>query len=291
MMKLGWNGAVVDGQAAAVSVFDHGFLYGIGLFETFRAYGGRPFLLDRHLGRLAEGCARLGIRYQPDEEQMRRHIADVLEANGLRDAYIRLSVSAGVASLGVYEGEYECPNVAVYVKPLPPLNDELYETGKPLQLLKTRRNLPETDIRLKSFHYINNRMAKRELLQYPWAVNAEGLFLSAQGYLAEGIVSNLFFVEDGELCTPAADTGILAGITRERVLEIAAEAGIPANEGFYNWERLTRAEEVFLTNSIQEIVPVTSLYDMDGRRYGIGAGKIGAMTKRLLQRYRAETLR
>ncbi|MDZ7542927.1 4-amino-4-deoxychorismate lyase, partial [Clostridium perfringens] len=183
-------------------------------------YQGVPFLLAEHLARLQGACEALRIRVDLEPEKLARHIAEVIHANGLEDAYIRLTVSAGEQGLGLPAGDYEHPVVMVLAKALPPMPPSLYETGKPLHLLATRRNSPEAGVRFKSGHYMNNIVAKRELLaSYPTAaeLGAEGAMLTASGHFAEGIVSNLFAVKDGRLLTPAVELGILPGITRSHL--------------------------------------------------------------------------
>jgi 4-amino-4-deoxychorismate lyase len=288
-MKVGWRGAVLPAEEAVISVYDHGFLYGMGLFETFRTYGGKPYLLERHLLRLAEGCISAGIVYEPDAEALRALIARLIRENGLSDAYVRLTVTAGEGDLGLPAADYAAPNELVLVKPLPAPNPALYEQGRQLALLRTRRNTPEGEIRLKSLHYMNNILAKRELRTLDAAPGAEGLMLTREGWLSEGVVSNLFFVADGTVRTPSVATGILPGITRERVLELAEAAGVPVEEGFYTWENLIDAQEVWITNSVQELVPVTSLRGTDGTVTPVGGGTAGPITKRLLAAYRSET--
>lgn len=201
-MKIGLNGSVKEASEAVISVYDHGFLYGIGLFETFRTYAGKPYLLDRHLSRLQLGCEQLGIRYDCDLGEITNWVNELLEANGLEDGYIRLTVSAGEAELGLPTGDYEQPNVLMLVKTLPQVNDAVHMRGRELRLVQTRRNTPEGDIRFKSLHYMNNIIAKRELLASGASPGAEGLMLTREGWLAEGIVSNLFFVKDNKVCTP-----------------------------------------------------------------------------------------
>ncbi|MBU7320907.1 aminodeoxychorismate lyase [Paenibacillus oleatilyticus] len=285
-MKIDLNGNVIEEQKAVVSVYDHGFLYGMGLFETFRTYGGRPFLLEWHLERLAAGCRELDIRYVPDPEGLQARIHRLLEANELTDAYFRFTITAGTDILGLPAEPYKHPTEILYVKALPPVDSSVYNHGKPLQLLESRRNSPEGAIRHKSLHYMNNILAKQELRRYSWAAQAEGLLLDAQGFLSEGIVSNVFFVRGGELHTPAVETGLLPGITRRYVMTMARETGLSVSEGLYRWEELTGADEVFLTNSIQEIVPVTGLFDREGNAHTVGDGTAGPVTAKLLSRYR-----
>ncbi|MGO4698560.1 aminodeoxychorismate lyase [Paenibacillus sp. 2TAB26] len=289
-MKVELNGSVMDASEAVISVYDHGFLYGIGLFETFRTYEGKPYLLDRHMKRLCSGCDQLGIQYTPNMEELRSSVNELLEANELKDGYIRLTVSAGEAELGLPTGDYEQPNVLMLVKALPPVNDAVHMRGRELRLLQTRRNTPEGEVRFKSLHYMNNIIAKRELLASGAASGAEGLMLSREGWLAEGIVSNLFFAKDNVVYTPELATGILPGITRERVLELAGSAGYETEEGLYSLEKLQTADEIWLTNSIQELVPVTLLLEAGGVSRVIGNGQAGSITKQLLTLYRQTTI-
>ncbi|MGO4185169.1 aminodeoxychorismate lyase [Paenibacillus sp. TAF43_2] len=289
-MKVGLNGSVMDASEAVISVYDHGFLYGIGLFETFRTYEGKPYLLDRHMKRLCSGCDQLGIQYTPNMEELRCSVNELLVANELKDGYIRLTVSAGEAELGLPTGDYEQPNVLMLVKALPPVNDAVHMRGRELRLLQTRRNTPEGEVRFKSLHYMNNIIAKRELLASGAAPGAEGLMLSREGWLAEGIVSNLFFAKDNVVYTPELATGILPGITRERVLELAGSAGYETEEGLYSLEKLQTADEIWLTNSIQELVPVTLLSEAGGVSRVIGNGQAGSITKQLLTLYRQTTI-
>ncbi|MDR6555118.1 aminodeoxychorismate lyase [Paenibacillus qinlingensis] len=284
-MIISMNGTLVEETQAVVSVYDHGFLYGIGLFETFRTYNRKPFLLAEHIRRLTDGCQELGIVYEPNLENLSRFIEELLQANHLEDAYIRYSVSAGVEALGLPTSDYTKPTEIIYIKPLPPRDERTYLQGKALQLLKLPRNTPEGLYRFKSFHYMNNILAKRELGQYAWATGAEGLMLSEDGYVAEGIVSNLFFVKKDTLYTPSLDTGILPGITRAYVMDLAQQLQIPIQDGLYRWEDLIEADEAFLVNSIQEIVPVNTLYTPSGQAYTLGSGSPGTITRQLTKHY------
>ncbi|MFC3750549.1 aminodeoxychorismate lyase [Paenibacillus sp. GCM10012306] len=289
MKYIGINDGVFDAKEAVVSVLDHGFLYGIGLFETFRTYDGVPFLLDRHLKRLAAGCKELGIPFEQEEGRLLHWIKRVMDKNGLQEAYIRYTVTAGEDILGLPAGDYSQPNHLLYIKELPKRSNKLYTAGKPLQLLSHRRNTPEGTQRFKSLHYMNNILAKRELSKYASSTEgAEGLMLTADGHLSEGIVSNVFFVHHNVLYTPSLSTGILPGITREMVLELASSAGLRIEEGQYEWERLRTADEVFLTNSVQELVPVTTLWEQD-ERYIVGDGSCGEITGQLIHLYRERT--
>ncbi len=284
-MKILLDGQMTSRDEAVISAFDHGFLYGIGLFETFRTYGGRPWLLEEHVERLAKGCDMLGIRYELDAERMKRCIADLLTANGLSDGYIRWSVSVGEGEIGLPPGDYERPHEIVYAKALPG-DEPNTRAGKTLRLLKVRRSTPEGAFRLKSFHYMNNIVAKRELGAVGAAPGTEGLFLDGAGYVAEGMVSNVFWLHEGKLYTPSSDTGLLEGITRDYVLRLARTEGIPAEEGLYGWAALREADEIFVTNSIQEIVPIARLEDDQGQTVKSWDGGAGTLTLRLMRLYR-----
>lgn len=283
-MIISINGRLADEREAVISAYDHGFLYGLGLFETFRTYNGRAFLLEQHLARLHEGCALLGIPHQAEPEDVQAEIDRLLAVNGLQEAYIRYSVSAGKQDLGLAQTLPDQPTVVIYIKPLTIVN-KWYETGRPIQLLRTIRPKPETTVRLKSFQYMNGWLAKRELAGYAWAHEAEGVQANERGELTEGIVSNIFFVRKDRLHTPSLAAGALPGITRSYVLRLAAHLGIPAEEGMYTFDDLLQAEEVFLTNSIQEIVPVCTIYDPDGRRTRLPSAVPGPITSALMRGY------
>ncbi|WP_079504211.1 aminodeoxychorismate lyase [Mesobacillus jeotgali] len=270
------NGSYADSNEAAISPFDHGFLYGLGVFETFRVYNGHPFLLDDHLERLNGSLRILNIEAEFTRTETVGILEGLLAKNSLRDAYIRFNISAGNGEIGLRTESYREPNVIAFAKPLPPAGDM---NEKKAVLLDLRRNTPEGDVRLKSHHYLNNVLAKREAGP---AMDTEGIFLNNEGFLAEGIVSNLFWYREGILFTPSVDTGILDGVTRKFVIELARTAGIEVREGFYKKEEAEAADEIFLTNSIQEIVPVTSFA---GKSF---PGKSGGAVKRLYQRYEVQ---
>jgi 4-amino-4-deoxychorismate lyase len=283
-MNVLWKGQLKDSSEAVISVFDHGFLYGMGLFETFRTYRGRPWLLERHAARLAQGCRKLGISYEPDMPRLRDGITSLLAANGFADAYVRWSVSAGEAALGLPSEPYEAPSEIVYAKELAQDEPDT-RTGKTLRLLRVRRSSTEGGVRLKSFHYMNNIVAKRELSAGDAIAGTEGLFLDAGGYACEGIVSNVFWISGGMLYTPSLATGALPGITRAFVMELAASEGWLVSEGRYRWEDIAAADEIFVTGSVLEVVPVGCLEDESGRlvrRFDTVGGK----TRELMRRYR-----
>jgi 4-amino-4-deoxychorismate lyase len=275
-MKTGINGHIVNKEEAVVSVYDHGFLYGMGLFETFRSYEGRFLFLDRHLDRLRESLEEWRIDFPISNQQVEEHLHELLSVNQLKDAYFRLSVSAGMGEVGLPTKPYQNANWVVYIKELPIFPGEWFIHGRDIYTLSIPRNRPETPIRKKSFHFANNIFAKWELGDRI----GEGIFLTQEGYLAEGMVSNLFFVKDHKLYTPSLDTGILPGITREKVLDLAQKEGVAVEEGTYDLPMLRTAKEAFLTNSIMEIVPACRIDENP-----IGDGKVGPVTKQLIAAY------
>ncbi|MED1915352.1 aminodeoxychorismate lyase [Brevibacillus sp. DP1.3A] len=248
------NGTICPAHEATVSVLDHGFLYGIGLFETLRVYDRKLFLWDAHYARLCSGLFALQIQPAWTKEELACAILMTIDANELRDAYVRLSITAGAEGVGLVAGGYERPSLFVFAKPVAPL--AVPPPPKRLQTLALARQTAEGQQRFKSHNYLNNALARQELGARP---DVEGLFLTHDGFVAEGIVSNVFWVKNGKLFTPSIDTGILDGVTRRHVLTLAQQLSMPAEEGRYRLEDLLNADEVFTTNSVQEIVPITEI--------------------------------
>nr|WP_255294921.1 aminodeoxychorismate lyase [Bacillus sp. AFS041924] len=256
-----------------ISPYDHGFLYGLGVFETFRIYNGHPFLLFDHLKRLRKSLLNLNIEWNLSNEEVQTILSNLLELNGIEDAYIRLNVSAGEGEIGLYTGTYTNPNTIIFIKPM----HESNVVEKEGVILNTPRNSPEGKERLKSHHYLNNIIGKKEIGNSP---NIEGIFLNKDGILSEGIVSNLFFIKQERLFTPHVDTGILNGITRQFVIYWSKINGISVEEGFYAEQELLEADEIFISNSIQEIIPVTVIGE---RFYSVSESSI---IKKLQKDYR-----
>ncbi|WP_416730164.1 aminodeoxychorismate lyase [Fictibacillus sp. JL2B1089] len=253
-MYIYLNGKVVSKDEAMISAYDHGFMYGLGAFETFRTYDGFPFLIQEHLNRLSEALDELNINLVLDADTVIEMVNTLLSKNKMNDAYFRLNVSAGVGDIGLQTDPYEEPAVILYTKPLIATSSI---SEKELVLLKTRRNTPEGEKRLKSHHYLNSILGKRELSN----INQEGIFLTQEGFISEGTVSNLFWYKDNKLYTPHTSTGILEGITRKWVMHASKRLNIPLETGNYTIKTLMEAEEIFLTNSIQELVPVSHFQD------------------------------
>ncbi|MGG0185986.1 aminodeoxychorismate lyase [Bacillus rhizoplanae] len=267
------NGSFVEASEAKISPYDHGYLYGLGVFETFRIYNGHPFLLDDHYERLMTALSSLHIAWEMTKDDVKSILKELMVRNHLQNAYVRLNVSAGVGEIGLQTEIYEEPSIIVFIKPLQAPGDVIEKEGV---VLRQTRNTPEGEFRLKSHHYLNNILGKREIGN---TTTKEGIFLTKEGYVAEGIVSNIFFVKNGILHTPSLQTGILNGITRAFILVAAEMLGLEVREGLFLKEELFAADEVFVTNSIQEIVPLCCI----GEVYF--PGKEGFVTNQLIRVY------
>jgi branched-chain amino acid aminotransferase group I len=277
------NGRLVPRFKAKLSPFDHGFLYGYGLFETMRAYNGRIFRLDSHLTRLRCSAESIGLTHsilttEDGKQSLKAACMSTLEANELKDARIRLTVSAGEGDMTPNTGSCPNPTILITAQSLTPLPPEKYEMGFKAAISFLRRNSQSPLSRLKSTCYMENVLARTAARA---AGYDEAIFLNEQGYLAEGSTTNVFLVSHGELITPCFESGVLPGITRDAVLEIARTSHIKATERWVELNELTEAGEAFLTNSILELVPLASV---EGRT--IGSGKPGKLTRDLLFAYR-----
>lgn len=249
------NGQFIEEKEASLSPFDHGFLYGIGVFETFRLYEGRPFLIEWHLERLERAAKDLQIKHRITKEELTDMVDNLLRLNHIEDgnARVRLNISAGVSTKGFTAQTYENPTVLCFVNPLNPENLPVQKEGK---VLTIRRNTPEGQYRLKSHHYLNNMYAKQELGNDP---RYEGIFLTEDGAVAEGIISNIFWSKGKCIYTPSLDTGILDGVTRRFVIEKMEKLGAEVKTGRFRLESLLTADEAWLTNSVLEIVPFSKI--------------------------------
>lgn len=272
------NGRLVPRSEAKLSVFDHGFLYGYGLFETMRAYNGRVFRLDRHLTRLYRSAEILGLASRLAAFDLETACLEILQANELKEARLRLTVTAGEGDMTPDPGTCSSLTVLVTAKNLVPLPPQKYELGFRAALSSVRRNSQSPLSRLKSSCYLDNILARMEAK----AVGAdEAILLNERGHLAEGSTSNIFVVSKGMLITPSLESGVLPGITREAVLEIAQASNIKTVERQVELRELTEAEEAFITNSILEIMPLTWF---GGK--AIGTSGLGKLTKDFIAAYR-----
>ncbi|MCP9446698.1 MAG: aminotransferase class IV [Nitrospira sp.] len=248
------------------------------MYETLRSYGNRLFLASQHVERLFRSAAAIGLTVPISKERWLELLYEAMTRNdlgdGKRDAYLRITVSRGVGDIGLDPALCPSPTVVIMAKPLVVPDPFLYETGVDLIVASTRRNLPGAlSPQIKSTNFLNNILAKREAVA---AGAFDSILLNWEHHLAECTVSNLFFVMDGRLCTPAVDCGILDGITRSVVLQLAKEQGIRTEEGRFTPAQLRQASECFVTNTSMEIMPVTTV-----DRAPIGNGKPGPLTNKL----------
>jgi len=270
-MNVFLNGRIVPVEEATVSVLDHGFLYGAGLFETMRTAGGKPMFWAEHMTRLREAADEIGLPIPWDDAELQLGVCATRHANELSEAYVRLTVTRGPGAPGPSGRSCTEPTLLIMVKELVLPSATVYAEGRDLLVLDTRRNTPETPQRRKSLNYLNSLLAYREL---ELRGGGEGIQLTQDGYVAEGAVSNLFFVVDGALWTPALDTGILPGITRAWALTTARAAGVEVCERRFTLDDvLPQATEAFTTSSVTGIMPIRSV-----EGHPIGDGRPGPLT-------------
>lgn len=283
----GWayvDGRFVPKEEASVSVYDHGFLYGDGVFEGIRVYGGRVFKLDEHVRRLYDSAKAILLEVPMPPEEMKRVIVETVRRNGLRDAYVRPIVTRGRGDLGIDPRACARPTVVVIVDRIQLYPERAYREGLRVVTATHRKNASDAlNPRIKSLNYLNQVLAR---IEANLAGADEALMLNHQGYVCEGSADNVFVVRGGEVWTPPDHVGILRGVTRDTVLEIARELRIPAFERAFTLHDVYTADEVFLTGTGAEIGPVVSV---DGRV--IGSGRPGPVTLRLLEAYRERAQR
>lgn len=244
------DGEFYKAEELTVSAYDHGFLYGIGFFETFRTYNGKLFLWDAHWDRLSRALSDFRIAMPYEEKMILSAIEALTEQNNGEDGYFRLNISAGIHDIGLQPSHYEKPTVILYRKALHMMHRG---TEKSAVWLDTIRNTPENGMRHKSHHYANNVHARFEVESL---ATCEGFFLTAEGYVAEGITSNIFWSRNSRVYTPSLQTGILAGTTREWIMKSSL---FKIEEGLFTKGVLEKADEVFISNAVQEIIPIKQL--------------------------------
>lgn len=282
MSKVYISGKLVDKEQATISVFDHGFLYGDGVFEGIRVYGGKVFLLAEHIDRLYESARAIRLEIPLSKADLTAATTNTVAANGLSDGYVRLVVSRGAGTLGLDPRKTANPQIVIIADTITLYPPETYQQGLKLITASTIRNHPQAlSARIKSLNYLNNIMAKVEGTD---AGCVEALMLNHKGEVAECTGDNIFILSRGVLKTPPVDAGILEGITRNAVVRLARDAKVPVAETTLLRHDIYVADECFLTGTAAEVVPVTSL---DGRL--IGDGKPGPVTRDLLERFRKLT--
>lgn len=273
------DGELVPRDQARVSVFDHGLLYGDGVFEGIRVYDGRIFRLDEHIKRLERSARAILLDLPLSHEELIAATVETCRANSVEDGYIRLVVTRGVGDLGLDPRSCPKPTVFIIAGDIQLYPEELYERGLSLITCSTRRNSPASlDPGIKSLNYLNNILAKIECIH---ADASEGIMLTQAGLVSECTGDNIFVVRGGKLITPPVEAGILDGITRSAVIALAADENITVYETLFPITEVYGADECFLTGTAAELVPVVQV---DGRT--VGDGKPGPVTKRLLKRFR-----
>lgn len=281
-VKVFVNDRLYDKEDAKVSVYDHGLLYGDGVFEGIRSYGGKVFRLEEHLDRLWYSAKAIWLEIPMTKEAMAKAIADTLAANGIEDGYIRVVVTRGAGTLGLDPNRCSNPQVIIITDYISLYSQEYYDNGLEIVTVSTQRNHPAAlSPRIKSLNYLNNILAKIEGLQ---AGCIEALMLNHKGEIAECTGDNIFLVRKGVLLTPPNEAGILEGVTRDAVIGLARQEGIEVREVPLTKHDVYIADECFLTGTAAEVVPVTKV---DSRR--IGEGKPGPITRKLIARFKELT--
>jgi branched-chain amino acid aminotransferase len=280
------NGRIFDQEHASISVFDHGFLYGEGIYETLRTYNGQPFLFDRHMRRLRNSADMLALPVPLSNDEIDTRFRDTVRAAGLgdaanREAYIRILVTRGIGELTYDPAACPTPSIVVIVKPHVDPPRAWLEQGVRVALVGVMRNHPgSVNPLIKSNNLLNNALAMQEAFRRG---AVEGVMRNYRGELAECTQSNLFIVKNGAALTPPVDAGLLAGITREFLFEVGAANGVPVREAVLRDADLLGADEAFFTSTTRELVPIVTVDE-----HTIGAGKPGPVTRALHNAFRAK---
>jgi len=277
------NGRIVDREHAVISVFDHGFLYGEGVYETLRTYNGEPFLFDRHMRRLRASASMLSLDVPLTDQEIDRRFRDTMRAaelgSGGREAYLRILVTRGVGELTYDPAACAEPSIVIIVKEHVAPPAEAFEQGITVALVGIVRNHPgSVNPIIKSNNLLNNALAAQEAVKRG---AFEGVMRNYRGELAECTTSNIFIVKDGAALTPPLDAGLLAGLTREFVFEVGQQCGVTVREQVLRDADLFGADEAFLTSTTRELVPIVRVDDRT-----IGSGRPGPVTAKLLQAFR-----
>jgi branched-chain amino acid aminotransferase len=275
------NGKFIPREKAYISISDHGFLYGYGLFESMRAYNGKIFLLNRHIKRLHDAAKVIGLESKLKDIDLEKACNETLAANKLKEARVRLTVTngEGLALPWVDKGGQPVVTAQAYT----PFPEEKYNRGFRVGIASVRRMKQSVFSTMKSINYLLNVVARMETAEKGFD---ETILLNDAGYIAEGGGSNVFFVEGERLITPSADSGIIPGVTREVVLGIAKKIGIKTSEINVGIKAIKQSDEMFMTNAVIEIMPVVAVADEKGKKSIIGEGKPGKVTRRLMEEYR-----
>jgi branched-chain amino acid aminotransferase len=278
-MKVYLNGNILDEDKAKISIFDRGFLYGDGIFETARSYDGIVFRLKDHLDRLYSSMKSLKIRQALAKKETEKAVYKLLSVNNLVDASIRITVTRGISMhRGFNISQNEVANTIIVATPFSPRPVKFYNKGIKVDITRFRKNSQNLITRFKALNYLESVIVRNEAVPKG---SFETLFLNENAYVCEGTVSNIFMVKGNRLMTPSLDCGILPGIARKIVLESTSYAGLGKEEGRFTEEDLKNSDEVFVTNSLIEIIPVVKIDDKQ-----IGNGKPGTVTHKLHSLYK-----
>jgi len=272
------NGELVPREEARISVFDHGFLYGNGLFETMRAYQGRIFRVEHHLQRLFLALDFLQFPIPFTFDSLKKALYRTIEANRLTDAYIRLNITRGEGATIPDPTTCKSPNLIIITREYVPYSPALYQKGYRAKIVQVRPSAQTPAITMKTANFINNIIAKKEAKE---SGCNEGIMVNTDGFITESTVSNIFLVQGNRLSTPGREVGLLPGVTRQAVLELAGSQQLQIEEGKFIPGDLCAADEAFLTNSLIEIMP---LVEVDG--HPIGPGTPGPVTRGLMVAYK-----
>jgi len=278
-MKVYINGEIFDEDKATISIFDRGFLYGDGIFETLRSYDGVVFRLKDHLDRLYSSMKSFKILERISNKETEKAIYNLLQINNLKDASIRITVSRGISKhrgLNISQGEIS--NVVITTHRFIPPPAKIYKIGIKLDISRFKKNSQGFLNRFKALNYLESIIARSEAIPKG---SFETIFLNESGYICEGTISNIFMVKGNKLMTPSLECGVLPGITRKIVLELASNAGLEVEEGRFKDNQLKNSDEVFMTNSLIEIIPVIKI---DNKQ--IKDGKVGPLTLKIHSLYK-----
>jgi branched-chain amino acid aminotransferase len=282
------NGKITEARDAVIPVFDHGFLFGEGVYETLRTYNGRPFLVDRHLRRLRTSAGMITLDVPLTNEEFNTRLTETIRAavaaspsasSSQTEWYVRILLTRGVGELTYDPVACPTPSLVMIVKPLDPPQPEVYERGVGVVLVSVMRNHPDSvNPLIKSNNLLNNALAMQEAVRRG---AFEGVMRNYRGEISECTTANIFVVKDGLVLTPPLDAGLLAGITREFLFELGPAQGVPVRDAVLRDDDLFNADEVFLTSTTRELVPIVRIDDRP-----VGDGNPGPITRKLLQTFR-----
>ena len=274
--KININGDIHE--EAFISILDHGFLFGDSIYEVICTANGKPCFLDEHLKRLYASASGISLEIPRKSEWIKEEIKKTLNSAGNPESYIRIIVTRGEGELDIDPSSCFNPNIIIFVKSIPQMPQEIYEKGISVSLVSIKRNSRDSlNPAVKTGNYLNNILARMEAQKL--GAN-DAIMVNPWGQLTESTTSNLFFVKDERVLTPEKDCGILSGITREKIIQLAHENGIALDEGKWPGEELFKADEIFLSGTVKKIMPVSILDN-----HQVGSGRPGPITQKIMRLY------